>query len=87
VAFFKKDHGNFLGIDDLKRIRQPRQESEPHHRELGNAWAFRVGVFQKELSRLHGRIGWVELGFPKDMEIDTLDEFKLCKLIQENWKL
>ena len=87
VAFFKKDHGNFLGIDDLKVIRQPRQASEEHHRELGNAWAFRCGGFKKEMTRLHGRIGWVELGFPKDIEIDTQDELKLCDLIQKNWKL
>lgn len=81
AAFYIKDYGHFFGIDDMMRVRLPRQKREARKRETGNAWAFRTDGFLKTQSRLFGNIGLVEIEEPRHLEIDTPLDFSVVEFI------
>ena len=84
AAFYVKDYGHFFGIDDMTRVRIPRQIREFRKRETGNAWAFKTEGFFKNKTRLFGNIGLVEIVEPKHLEIDTLCDFSVIECILES---
>jgi len=84
AAFYVKDYGHFFGIDDMMRVRLPRQIREARKRETGNAWAFKTEGFLKTKSRLFGDIGLVEIEEPRHLEIDTPYDFSVVEFIMKN---
>ena len=84
AAFYVQDYGHFFGIDDMMRVRLPRQIREARKRETGNAWAFKTEGFLKTKSRLFGDIGLVEIEEPRHLEIDTPYDFSVVEFIMKN---
>jgi len=69
AAFYVNDYGHFFELDDMMRVRLPRQQRKPRKREVGNAWAFRIDGFFKHRSRLFGNLGMVEIEEPRHLEM------------------
>lgn len=85
---YVKDYGFFWGLHDASIPHPPRQVREPYKREAGNAWAFTVEGFLKARSRHFGEIGLVEIEEPRQLEIDTLQDFDYIEyLIKTNSSL
>ena len=81
AAFYVNDYGHFFELDDMMRVRVPRQQRNPRKREAGNAWAFRIDGFFKYRSRLFGNVGMIEIEEPRHLEIDTQSDFDLIECI------
>jgi len=83
AAFYSEDYGHFFGIDDMKKARIPRQKRQPKKREAGNAWAFSALRFLKNKKRLFGKIGLVKINEPRQLEIDSMLDFKIIEYIMK----
>jgi len=79
AAFYVNDYGHFFEFHDLETTpRMPRQGREPLRREAGNAWAFTTHGFLENKTRLFGKVGYVEIAEPKNLEIDEYHDITLA---------
>jgi N-acylneuraminate cytidylyltransferase len=75
--------GAMEGVNHDSSERLPRQQREPEFLETGNAYAMRTTGFLTSRHRFFGRIGMLEIGIDRALEIDTPEELDLARALGE----
>jgi N-acylneuraminate cytidylyltransferase len=75
--------GSMDGVNHDASERLPRQQREPEFLETGNAYAMRTAGFLASRHRFFGRIGMLEIGIDRALEIDTPEELDLARALGE----
>ena len=87
AAYYTENHSFCFDLDEdrnkLRSERLPRQKKIPRKQEAGNAWLFETNGFLKHKSRLFGTIGLCEIKYPKNLEIDDMNDFYVIEYLME----
>ena len=63
-------------------FRKMKQDREYFYIENGAFYIFKVNNFLKNKNRLHGKIGSYVMPEIRSMEIDDINEFKICEKLK-----
>ena len=81
----KQQSGCYQSINYNWENRQRRQDNKPQVVENGSFYFFKPNDFRKHNNRLSGRIGTVEMEFWKMFEIDSLQDFRMCSSLMNEF--
>ena len=80
-----KDGLESIGYDYKNRKR--RQDNDIQYIENGSFYMFKPDSIKKFNNRMYGNIGIVEMDQWKSFEIDSIEDFKLCSLVMQEYML
>ena len=80
-----KDGLESIGYDYKNRKR--RQDNDIQYIENGSFYMFKPDSIKRFNNRMYGNIGIVEMDQWKSFEIDSIEDFKLCSLVMQEYML
>jgi len=78
---WKFDRGKLISTSYDYRNRGRRQDRKPYFLENGSIYIFRPDIFKKYKNRLAEKIVFYEMPLWKSFEIDTSDDFEICRIL------
>ena len=69
------------------RNRKRRQDIPKQYIENGSFYMFRPEVLRKNNNRFGGQIGVVKMEFWKMVEIDSMDDLRMCSALMKEFML
>ena len=86
LFFWKKNNkGFFESVNYDWKNRNRRQDISKKYIENGSFYIFKPDTLKKSNNRLEQKIGIVDMDFWKMFEIDSLDDFRICKAIMQEF--
>ncbi len=87
AAYYVENHSFCFDLDEdddkIRSARLPRQGKKPRQEEGGNAWLFKTDKFLECGSRLFGEIGLCEIKYPKNLEIDDMNDLYVIECLMK----
>ena len=87
LFFWEDSSGNLDSVNYDWRNRKRRQDIPKQYIENGSFYLFRPEVLRKNNNRFGGQIGVVEMEFWKMVEIDSMDDLRMCSALMKEFLL
>ena len=83
----KNSAGELCSVNYNYKVRKRRQDISKQYIENGSFYLFKPEILRKHNNRLGGKIGIVEMDYWKMLEIDSIEDLKICEALMKTFLL